>query len=248
GKKSALLMLWLLLSVSFLACAEEDTDAIVDVRWGIGGTTCSRMGLTRVYVSLVTNGRSVANAEADCSAETVAVEGVAKGRYTVQVFAFRANEDTPAFVGQEAGVEVPKGGRVSTSVIFLEEAPGAVDVTWRFESGNICAFEGVGWIEVSAFDDRNRVVADFGIACDPGVDPSTGLGGPGSEYLEDAQGVVIDYLFEGTHEILLRGYERATDDEPGWGGSGQVEVRSFELTPVDIVLQPCEDAPESVCF
>ena len=229
-------------------CAEEDMDAIVDVRWTIGGTTCNRAGVDRVIVSLVRDSRSVASTEASCEAGEASVAGLAMGTYTVQVFAYRLGNETPAFVGQEAGIEVPKGGRVKTPVIFLQEAPGAVDLTWRFESGKICSFEGAEWVRVSAFDERNRVVVDMEVPCDPGVDISEGLAGPGTEYLANAGGVVLEYLFSGPHEVIVLAYPSGGDTEAVWGGSGTAEVRSFELTPLDIVLSACTDDPESVCF
>jgi hypothetical protein len=241
------LLLAILLAPVLAGCPEEDTDGIVDVRWTIGGATCDRVGVDRVRVSLVKGREAVAGAEAQCDDGEVAVTGVPSGTYTAQVFGYRLGDDVPAYIGTETGVVVPKAGRVTTGVIFLEEAPGAIDLIWRFESGNICSFEGAEWVQISAFDERNRVVADVGMPCDPGTAVNDGLGGPGFEFLEGARGVVLDFLFSGPHEVVVLAYRHADDSRSEWAGSGTTDVANSALSPLEVVLIPCADDPDSLC-
>lgn len=241
------LMFVVLVALLQSACVEEDKDGIVDVRWAIGGASCSRVGVDSIHVSVVRNRQVVASADAQCDDGEVAVTGVPKGTYTAQVFGYRTGSDLAGYVGTETGVVVPKGGRVSTGVIFLAEAPGAIDLTWRFDSGYICSFEGADWVQVSAFDERNRVVADIGMPCDPGISVNDGIGGPGFEFLEEARGVVLEYVFSGPHEVVVLAYRRASDASAEWWGSGIVDVTNSELAPLDIVLTSCATDPDSLC-
>lgn len=238
---------WVLGLVGLLSACAQKGDAIVDVRWTMGGTTCARAGVERISIALVRDDAVVAVGEAACDDGELAIEGVPRGRYTVQVFGFRIGSEAPAYSGQEAGVDVPKGGRVSSPVIFLQESPGALDLRWRFESGRLCRFEGATWVQVSVFDDRNRRVADQGLPCDP--DPETGapVVVPGSEYLEGAEGVVIENLFTGLHTIVILAYARPEDQGAAWGGEGTADISSFQLSTAEVVLSPCTDEPESPC-
>jgi hypothetical protein len=237
-----------LLALLAAACVNEDTDGIVDVRWAVGGANCARVGVSAIEVSLVAGGREVSRVSATCEAGEVAVGGVPGDTYTVQVFGYRLGAETPEFVGQEAGVVVPKGGRVSTGVIFLEEAPGAIDLAWRFESGSLCRFEGAEWVRITVFDERGRLVTDRELPCDPGAQVNAGLGGPGFEYLEEARGVALEYLFAGEHEVFVLAYEDPSDERATWAGAGSADVTSFALTPLEVVLAPCTDDPDSICF
>ncbi|MFT5431037.1 MAG: hypothetical protein ACI9OJ_001716 [Myxococcota bacterium] len=229
-------------------CASEDSGAIVEVKWSIGGTTCSQVGVTHVRITLLLDGAAKAERDAPCSDGNAEVSGVPAGTFVVRVLGFQGENPLPSHVGQVTGVVVPKDARVSAPAISLQEAPGAIDLKWRFESGDLCRFMGVDWVQVSIFDERLRTVADQGMSCNPAPEVGVPSIPDGAEYLADSTGIVFENLFSGPHDIVVLGYRESEDDVPIYFGTAQVEVNSFELTAATILLVECDEtATDSLC-
>lgn len=228
-------------------CADDGSDGAVTVTWTLGGTTCNQEGVSKIVVALYASGALIQDGEASCTDEELTLRGVEAGTYTVQVTGFRTGSTTPGLVGQARGITVPKGGAITVPSIELSEAPGAIDLSWRFESGRLCRFSGVEWISIGIWDSRNRRVVNRGLPCDP-VDGNEDLiANDGADYLAEAEAIIIDQLFADDYSIVLLGYADASDDEALVFGSGDVTVAQHQLSASEIVLEDCPLGADSPC-
>ncbi len=238
--------LLLLLATLSLACAETSGSGAIDVSWSIGGSTCNQSGVSRMVVRLYHSGEQVLDQEGVCTEGGLRVEGVPQGTFVVEVTAYRDGSADPAYVGHVSGVTVPKGGAVTAPEVALEEAPGALDVSWRFADGRLCRFAGVSRVQVGIFDLAGRRASERSLACDPAPEPVSSAA-PGASYIEDAKGIVFDRLLPGTYTLNLFAYG-ASSDTPVFYGTSEAVVNVYELTPVDVVLAACPEGANSPCL
>jgi len=234
------------LLVAPFGCAEEEGGGAIDVSWSIGGSTCNQSGVSKMLISLYEGGEVVQTHEALCIDGATRVSGVAAGTYVVEVTAYRAASPDPAYVGQVSGVTVPKGGRVAAPEVELEEAPGAIDLQWRFDTGQICRFAGVSWITVGIFDVAGRRAAQRELSCDP--EPEAAPAEPGSSYLAGAKGVVFDRLLPGGYTVNVFAFADAGDALPAFYGNAEATVAVYQLAPVEVVLTVCPEGDDSPCL
>jgi hypothetical protein len=229
-----------------LGCAEDEGGGAIDVSWTIGGSTCNQSGVSKMVVSLYVGGEVVKTHDALCIDGTTRVSGVEAGTYVVEVTAYRADSPDPTYVGQVSGVSVPKGGLITAPEVELEEAPGAIDLQWRFDTGQLCRFAGVSWITVGIFDVAGRRAAQRELPCDP--EPEAATDEPGSSYLAGATGVVFDRLLPGGYTVNVFAFADAGDALPTHYGNADATVSVYKLAPVEVVLTACPEGDDSPCL
>jgi hypothetical protein len=233
--------------VSAVGCSEAGGDGAVTVSWSLGGTTCNQSGISSMTITLYATGDAVLSAQAPCVDGEVRIDGVVAGTYTVEVAAFKTGEADPAYVGRVGGVNIPKGGVVAAPRVELEQAPGAIDLSWRFDDGRLCRFAGVKWLSVGIFDAFGRKAMARELACDPEAPATPASAGDGESYLEAAKGVVFEPLLPGSYTISLFGRAEKSDAAPQFYGNGDAVVTVYGVTPVDIALLPCPTGADSPC-
>lgn len=233
--------------VAFVGCADSSDGGAIDVSWTIGGSTCNQSGVTRMVISLYVGGDVIQSAEAGCVGGTTRVEGVPAGTYAVEVAAYRADSADPAYVGRVTGVSVPKGGAVAAPLVELEEAPGAIDLSWRFDDGQLCRFLGIESVTVGVFDEFGRRAMDRDLACDPLPEAVAAEDGADS-YLAGANGVLFEPLLPGKYKVTVLARRRDDDVRPAYFGSVEAIVKVYALAPAEVVLSPCPEGPDSPCL
>lgn len=186
----------------------EDTTGSVDISWQMGPSGCEASGITEVEVSIGGVGGTY---PCEDEAATLLVPG---GTYDLTLLGLDAGGE-PRFGGESAGVSVHGGSTTTVPTIVLGALPATLEVSWRFENGDLCANNGVEDVEAFLFDDQDVVQATLAAPCNEG-----------SLLLED-----ID---AGTYTLLLNGNDAAGLEQ--FSGTAEIILDRGQTSDVTISL------------
>ncbi|MBX2799872.1 MAG: hypothetical protein KTR31_19490 [Myxococcales bacterium] len=140
----------------------EDTFGTLDVSWQVGASGCDDAGITEVELA-IGNERSTF----PCNAGQGTFE-LASGIYEVAALGLDA-DGFARYEGSVDEVQVFDGQATSAPTIRLQARNATLDVTWRFDNGELCGPNGVDMIDIALFRD-NRIEVSLLTECGDGVE------------------------------------------------------------------------------
>jgi hypothetical protein len=233
----------------FVGCGSEVTDepGNLDVRWVIGGSTCAGSDVTTVHVTVYDADGFVDGMTVPCQMGQATLESLEPAVYNIQVDGFPAQTANPTYWGVVEGVSIRSGMTTESPVVELAEKPGAIDLSWRFGNGKVCAFAGVDTLEVAIWDDHSNKIYQEILPCAPKLLVEDVEQTPPTEVLyESATGIVIDGLYSGEYQLQALAYEDGPDATPVYWATVHPQVDHAQLTMVELVLEPCNSM--GICF
>jgi hypothetical protein len=252
--KSAFSVMTLVCFLFASGCGEDKilANGAIELSWAIGGSTCGAAGISLVEVT-VYNAEHY-NAEQIYSSTTVACElgkiqipNIPAGAYSVRIDGIHQSTDKPIYEGSALNVEVQPNQVTVVPRINLTEKPGAIDLTWRFETGTLCSFTGVDTVDVSVWDIHSVQVWREILPCDPAIAlVAAEKNEPIRALYTDAKGILIEALYAGSYTVEAQGLMAESGLPTWWAQELQVVVQHGKLTPVDLVLSPCTE--DDVCL
>jgi len=236
--------LFIILSLLLLAgCGYIPTDndsTTVDIRWSIGGSTCTARGITTVQVTLYTPNHIEDSVTTACQLGHIELNDVRPGTYDIRVDGYPAQSDYPTYGGQVTGVLIQSGSPNVAPSVEMAEKPGALDLTWRFEDGSLCAFAGVDTVELMLWDEHSNRRFLETLSCNPTLarDEAEQLD-PTRSLIEAVNGILIEDLYAGTYTLQAMAYPA----DPTLGAThwaiAEPNVVHAQITPVELVFAPC---------
>ena len=224
----------------------------LEVSWTIGGSSaCSSFSSTiaTVRISLIT-GNGVYDTETiPCqSQQPYAFRNLEPGAYRVQIDGFPAGSEYASFMGSTPDpVSVAPNAVSKVPRIEMSEKPGAVDLTWKFYDGSLCAFAGVDSIEVHIWDSHGAKQFADSFPCDPVLAKDTAeKKDPAVELYPGTRGVVIDNLYAGSGYTLRAFGILESEFAKKYWAEHKFNVDFGRVTDVDVVLNPCK-ANDAIC-
>lgn len=234
-------ILGLLISTGCSSGSDGLSPASVDVSWQIGGASCGAVGVSTVRISLINETGIYTTETVACQLGKSILSQVPPGLYDVQIDGFRAGTNSPSHRGSLLGVDVRPGSVTVLPRVELSEVPGGLDVTWKFEDGDLCAFAGVDTVVINIWDGHNNRIYEEGFPCDPQLalveaetrDPTRAL-------YNDTRGIVIDGLYAGQYTLRAFAIKAGTDLHPKFWAENKPVVTHAALSQVNLTLSPCE--------
>jgi hypothetical protein len=228
--------------------AEEMQAGAIDVSWTVGGTTCTASGVSMVQVSILSSNKVVDTTTAACQLGEATITNLPAGRYTVQVDGYGTDLSYPLYFGMAPNVEVKAGQTTVIPEIEMAEKPGALDLTWSFDNGKICAFAGVDSLDIAIWDNHSNKVYAETLPCDPTVARAIAeMGQPSRSLYDRSVGVVIEGLYAGGYTLRAFAYNsKSSLGAYDYWAEAHPIVEHAMLTPVELVLSPCADM--DICF
>ncbi len=226
-----------------IGCGGEDSarPGVLDVSWTIGGSTCGASGVSSVRVSLFDANGLYSTENSACQLGQVTIPDVPGGNYTVQVDGFRAASDLPTYTGFVSGINVREGTVTIAPRVEMAEMPGGMDVTWRFQDGELCGFAGVDTVIINIWDTHSNRIYEESLPCNPElavVEAEQNV--PGRVLYDAARGIVIDNLYAGQYTMRAFAMKAGEDLHPKYWAEAQPIVTHSKLTDVKLTLQSCE--------
>ncbi len=224
---------------------EAERPGSVTVSWGIGGSTCQKVGVDLVRVSLISGDKVEPATPVPCQQGTMRITSVAPGNYLVQVDGYTKSSDTASYYGKLAGVGIQAGQETKLPRIDMEQKPGAFDITWKFATGDLCSFAGVDTVAIRVWDDRSRKVYNEYLACDPFLAVSQQEAkNPTTQLWDTARGVVVPDLLSGVYNVEIFALMAGTGSNMArYWAKAEAGILNGRLTAVPLTLAACNDAP-----
>jgi|GEM_PF-3848514 hypothetical protein len=212
----------------------------VDVSWSIGGSTCTARGIATVQVTLYTPSRIEDTVTTACQLGHVELSNVSAGIYNIRVDGYPAQSDYPTYGGEITGVAVRSGTPNVAPSVEMAEKPGALDLTWRFGDGALCAFAGVDTVEVSLWDEHSNRSFFETLSCNPSLarDEAESLD-PTRSLIEGVNGILIEDLYAGHYTMQAMAYPADRTLGATHWANAEPKVVHAQVTPVELVFQPC---------
>lgn len=242
--KSAFSVTTLVCFLFLYGCGEDKrlANGAIELSWAIGGSTCGAAGLSLVEVSVYDSERIYSSTTVACQLGEIQVPNIPSGSYSVRIDGIQQSTDMPVYEGSSLNVMVHPNQVTVVPRIYLAEKPGAIDLTWRFETGALCSFSGVETVDVSVWDIHSNQIWRESLPCDPAIalvaaeknDPTRAL-------YTDAKGIVIGSLYAGSYTVQALGLMAESGLPTWWAQELQVVVQHGKLTAVDLVLTPCTE-------
>ncbi|HIA01477.1 MAG TPA: hypothetical protein EYN66_06135 [Myxococcales bacterium] len=230
-------------------CGEDKSlaNGAIELSWAIGGSTCGAAGISLVEVTVYNAERIHSSMTVACQLGEIQVPNVPSGSYSVRIDGIQQSTEMPVYEGSALNVKVQPNQVTVVPRIYLAEKPGAIDLTWRFETGALCSFSGVDTIDVSVWDIHSNRVWQESLPCDPAIAlVQAERNEPIRALYTDAKGIVIGSLFAGSYTVQAHGLLAVNGLPTWWAQELQVVVQHGKLTPVDLVLSPCTE--DAVCL
>jgi hypothetical protein len=139
------------LGLTAVGCG-DDTGSLppgnLSIHWLVGSSDCERAGVTTIAVFL-TGERALGTdvRTFDCRDGGALLTGLRPGVYSLS-FRGRDANNVDRFGGEVTGVEVRSNGTTTVQTVRLSALPAEMRVTWYFENGRMCAFNGVANVEI----------------------------------------------------------------------------------------------------
>ena len=231
------------------ACGEDKTSAngAIDLSWAIGGSTCGTAGINLVEVSIYDTKRIYSSMTVACQLGEIQIPNIPAGSYSLRIDGIQQSNALPVYEGNVAKVSVQSNTVTVVPRVYLAEKPGAIDLTWRFDNGSLCTFSGVDTIDVSVWDIHSNRVWRESLPCDPLMARSEAEENePTRALYGTAKGIVIEGLYAGSYTVHALGMMQEEGEPIWWAREQQVIVQHANLTPVDLVLLPCDE--NSICL
>jgi len=187
----------------------------VRVSWRLAPHGCDGVGVEEVTVALrpTTPGGKPVTERLACGARAGEISGVIPGRYDVEVSAsprghteWRAR--TEDLIARPDRIE-------DAGELVLSAAPGAVEVVWRFDNGELCGTNEVRTVRALVFDTEDTLHGQLAVPCEVGR-------------------LSVDDIPPGAAVILAPGERDAGDVL--FEGLGSAEVARGRTTRVEIEL------------
>jgi len=229
--------------VVLTGCGYDPTDhrpASVEVTWSVGGSTCSERGIATVQVTLSTPKGVEDTITTACQMGRVNVDSVPAGTYDIRVDGYPSGSTYPTYGGNLDGVPLHPGDN-QTSSIEMAEKPGALDITWRFDDGSLCAFAGVETIELVLWDSHsNRAYAET-LPCNPSLAQQVAEANEPTRVLfGGVRGILVEGLYAGPYVLRALAY----GPEPLMGAThwalAEPAVTHAQIGEIELTFQPCD--------
>ena len=231
--------------------AEADTAALDEVlappagslriSWSIAKSTCDLSGLTTVEVAVSTASGPVDARSVACAIGVVTFDSLPAGVYRVDLDGYSPEDPVAQFEAAIASVTVADGVETDASDAVLSPRPGALDVYWRFQDGDLCFSHGIEIVELTVFDKAANVVVEEKLPCDLSklpVKPEPAEGIPDTSATVEPKGYLVSGLTAGEHLVQLRA--RASQDaEVTFWASATAEVHRGKVSELLTFLAGC---------
>lgn len=178
----------------------------LSLTWSVGAMGCEAAGVTEIEVAL-----GSVRERLPCADGGAVVSGPS-GRYAVVATGFYA-DGAPRYEGT-ATVDVTAGAQ-TTGHVTLAALPAALEVSWYFQNGRLCAANGVTDVHLVLFDDDDFVVAETSLPCEEGLTSLEGLVSGTFGVLAEGLDEAGALAFRGASEVVL--------------GKGETAVVELEL-------------------
>jgi hypothetical protein len=209
------------------ACGGGSAPGSIQVRWLLGfGVPCNHpqamIDTIRVRVLIPAGNREVAAQTFACTAGSGTVMNIPAGTYNLELEGgVGSSFTTPVFTGSVGGVVVASGkvvdvGSVTLSKVPPTENPGALQISWDFETG-LCAANGVVNVRVQVWRELVFKAHDETYPCDS---PTVQLNVPPGRY-----GIVVLGL-DKDGNVVRRGTKDDADVQQGSTTSVQIVLRA----------------------
>ncbi|MFT7624320.1 MAG: hypothetical protein ACI9WU_003507 [Myxococcota bacterium] len=217
----------------------------MELSWGVGGTTCSAVGVSTVRVSIYDAVGLYTTENTACQLATMEVRELPAGSYTIQVDGFRAGSDVPSYSGTLAAIDVRPDTLTVAPRIEMTEMPGGLDVIWRFDSGDLCGFMGVDTIILNVWDGHSNRIYESSLPCDPftakmEMEAEAAQQSVISSFYDEARYILIPQLYAGQYTIRAFGMQAGVDLHPRFWAEAHPVVTHSKLTLVQLSLKSCE--------
>lgn len=160
-------------------CSDDSSGpGRVQVYWQVANTTCTKAGITDVWVHLSQGQERLLSRSTHCSAGTVLIDDVPAGVYDILVEG-HDKDDAITYEGSYLGLDVEEGEVASSppGKIMLSLKSGTLLLNWKLvnTSSNICGFNNVAQVEVNVSQNTPLLNLFSGVfPCDPSsADPDT---------------------------------------------------------------------------
>ena len=252
----ALIALLVALTATTGCGEEEDPQPMgqLSVAWQLP-STCTKLRLTTVEVRLYSHlglngGPSYSDASA-CAGGPLVIDEILEGTYTVVVEAFSGDDKAlywavldSVVVGENAELDLSNVEEGTTPmdqpIVQLEPKPGALDVSWSFDNGQLCSQNGVEDIQITLIDeDGNFVTEDvLYFPCDPFSTPEAErIVGVSPDPLHTLEGILVGSLMQGDHIIDMYGLD--SDAKRVYNASEAIYVERGAIGTLSLKLFKC---------
>jgi len=246
-RKSWIAVAGLVLALTGCNSDQIDNPGSMEVHWVIGGSTCAGSEVSTVQVTLYGDNGIQDIVTSPCQMGGTTVHQLPPGRYNVQVDGFPAQQTLPTYWGTVEDVNIRSGYVNTAPIVEMAEKPGALDVTWRFSDGKVCAFAGVDTIELTLWDSHSNKVYGKELPCAPTMSPQEKeQTQPSAVLYESAQGIIVDGLYSGDYLLKAFALKNGEKAVPLYWTVREPFIEHATLTALELVFEPCDGS--GVCY
>ena len=224
-------------------CGYEPTNpmpASVDIAWSIGGSTCSARGIATVQVTLSNSLGVQDTVTTGCQVGRVTMKNIPAGVYDIRVDGFPAGNLYPTYGGTQGTVSVHPGDNIIPSV-EMSEMPGALDITWRFDDGALCAFAGVETVELVLWDSHSNRTYSESLPCNPSLAQDVAEENiPTRALFSGVRGILVEGLYAGPYTLRALAYGTDRLMGPSHWATAEPTVTHAQIGSIDLVFQTCD--------
>ena len=225
--------------------------AELSVSWQIGGSTCNKSGLATVEITVSDRSGPIDSQMASCQTGSYVFRALPEGLYRIDVEGFPADADRATYDGDIPELAVRAGGINAAPKISLAQKPGALDVRWRFDDGDLCHSHGINWVELSVWDAFNNIVVSELLPCDlskleaepVAADPSA-IPDPTAETFGAIKGYLVEGLGAGTYTVDVHGKADPNAATSFWDQS-TAKVYQARSQEIPLFLKSCQEVPNA---
>jgi hypothetical protein len=215
------------------------SPGMMEVSWVIGGSSCVDAAVSEIQVSLYTGGLVYTTVGAPCQSGSVTIPNLPEGVYAVQVDGYRGATTFPTYTGVVDGIAVRAGAITVAPKVELAEKPGGLDVTWKFENGELCGANGVDQVALTVWDTHSNRIHEETLPCDYLPARMEAERNQPGRTLYESKGVVIDRLYAGQYTMRAFALNQATGQILYWDEAKPI-VEHGTLTSVSLTLSSCD--------
>ncbi|MCA9490323.1 MAG: hypothetical protein KC621_10375 [Myxococcales bacterium] len=134
-------------------------NGTIELSWTVGAAGCEAAGVADIEVQV---GQQTQTFTCESGAATISA---APGRYDIDAIGLDAT-GAERYSGTTSVSVISED--TSSAHIVLSALPAALQVTWFFENGRLCAANGVSDISATLFDDQDFLIDELDVDCDDG--------------------------------------------------------------------------------
>jgi hypothetical protein len=168
-KKFCVLIILLIFYQAVSCSSENFGSGNLLIRWKIGGMSCLKANVANVKILLLQDETLINESTESCVAQEHLFTDIPAGSYRLDLQGLTLDNKF-VYEGSDDSVTVSSGKTIiMNNAVVLTERKASLTLKWKFENGQLCAYNGVELMEVSVWDEHSNKIFFEYINCNPQI-------------------------------------------------------------------------------